>query len=71
MGIDASLDAMSAGSVAEMKPQIMATEGFIIPKNSDQRGAFVSHGIASANSEFAAILARAKAKYAKKQENIQ
>jgi hypothetical protein len=71
MDIDASLDDMLAGSVVKMMPQIMAIKGFIIPKNSDQWRAFISHGITSANSEFAVILARVKAKHPKKRENIQ
>jgi hypothetical protein len=54
-------EAMSQEAVLGAMGQIMATDDFKIPANSDRSGAHLSASVAAANPEFAAALAAAKA----------
>jgi hypothetical protein len=54
-------DSMSPEAVLGAMGQIMATNDFKIPANSDRSGAHLSASVAAANPEFAAALAAAKA----------
>lgn len=56
---------MSPESVHERLDAVMTEAGYTVPANSDCSGALVSRGIASANPDFAKILAEAKAARAK------
>lgn len=56
-----ALDEMTPEGVAERMDTILREKGYTVPANSDRSGALVSRAIASANPEFATILAEAKA----------
>lgn len=56
------------GVLARLK-QVLDETGYIVPANSDQSGALVSRGIASANPDFAVILAEAKAARARQKRD--
>lgn len=60
-----SAGTMSPEAVLERLGLVMDETGYTVPANSDRSGALVSRGIASANPEFARILAEAKAARAK------
>lgn len=55
------LGTMTAEAVLEGMDRVMATDGFMIPANSDRSGAHLSASVAAANPAFAAALAEAKA----------
>jgi hypothetical protein len=62
-----TLDSMSPEAVLADLGQILDEEKYIVPRNSDRSGAHLSAKIASANPEFAEVLAEAKrARHSKK-----